>query len=73
MPNLEITTRTGCSCMCEYCPQTTFIKQYTSKKRDIDMTMETFVKCLDNIPREVDLHFTGYVEPFLNKRRIEFF
>ena len=75
---LEVTTKIGCSNMCEYCPQTTLIKRYRdrsdkfgkqenkSRKRDKLMSLETFVKCISTIPLNVDIHFTGYVEPFLN-------
>ena len=34
---LEITTKIGCSNMCEYCPQTKLIKNYTSNLHNVIM------------------------------------
>ena len=32
------------------------------------MSMETFIQCLKSVPSYVDIHFTGYVESFLNPK-----
>jgi len=72
--NLEITTKIGCSNMCEYCPQLLLIKKYKEKKgKEVSnlksfkfLTLENFKKFIKTIPREIDFHFTGYVEPFDN-------
>jgi hypothetical protein len=37
----------------------------------ISMTLETFKKCLSSVPTYVDIHFTGYVEAFLNAKTPE--
>ena len=68
MPILEITPLIGCSNVCEYCPQTTLIKQYREKcSDDKEMSLEQFKKYISTIPTDVDIHFTGYVEPLLAK------
>ena len=74
---LEITTKIGCTNMCEYCPQSLLIKKYArlnkktepsseAKKKDKIMSLDTFIKCISTIPSSMDMHFTGYVEPFEN-------
>jgi hypothetical protein len=74
--SLEITPKIGCSVMCEYCPQTLLIKSYTGskikkadpkKKPILNMEFDSFKKYISTVPTSIDLHFTGYVEPFLNK------
>ena len=66
--NLEITPLIGCSNVCEYCPQTTLIKQYKEKcSNDKEMSLEQFKKYISTIPSSVQLNFTGYVEPLLAK------
>jgi len=69
--NLEITTKVGCSNVCEYCPQTKLIKEYKKAKKrqsrdDKMMSVENFKKYISTVPTEIDFHFTGYVEPFDN-------
>ena len=48
--SIEITTKIGCSCMCEYCPQTMLIKEYRGdkkeKKKDTMMSFDVFKKCI---------------------------
>lgn len=62
--NLEITTVIGCKNMCPYCPQETLLSAY---KDDIRiMSFETFKRCIDKVPVESEIHFTGMAEPFLN-------
>ena len=76
---LEVTTRIGCSNMCEYCPQVTLIGEYRKKdplnvindKSDIVMSLDSFKKCLETIPTDVDIHFAGYTEPFENPNAID--
>jgi len=75
--NLEITTKIGCSNMCEYCPQTLLIKEYGKNKQkkiksDQMMTVENYKKYISTIPAVIDFHFTGYVEPFDNPECDEF-
>lgn len=75
--NLEITTKIGCSNMCEYCPQVLLINKYKEgkprvQKDDRFMSVENFKKFISTIPSDIDFHFTGYVEPFDNPNCDEF-
>ena len=51
--SIEVTTKVGCSNVCEYCPQSTLIKRYRERiGKDVDtmMSLDTFknvlVQCL---------------------------
>lgn len=66
---LEITTTVPCILMCKYCPQATLIKQYGRKNQS--MTIETFKTCVDKVPTDIYIDFSGYAECFLNKRASE--
>ena len=75
--NLEITTKIGCSNMCEYCPQVLLINKYKIgklrvQKDDRFMSVDNFKKFISTIPSDIDFHFTGYVEPFDNPDCDEF-
>jgi hypothetical protein len=64
---IEITTNVGCPNNCEYCPQEVFLKSYgavSSKYLSIDV-FNTF---LSRIPKSVSIVFSGFSEPFLNKK-----
>jgi|10_taG_2_1085330.scaffolds.fasta_scaffold29485_2 sulfatase maturation enzyme AslB (radical SAM superfamily) len=63
MPTMEITTVSSCKNACAYCPQALLKKSYNADKY---MSLETFQKCVDKIPKDVTIDFAGYVEPFLN-------
>lgn len=67
-PVLEITTRIGCSIDCRYCPQQLFYSAYfkENKARDSVMSIETFKTCLEKMPDNTSLVFSGMAEPFLN-------
>ena len=68
-PAIEVTTKIGCSNVCEYCPQSTLIKRYRERighDKDTMMSLETFEKCISTMPTDIGLNFTGYVEPYLN-------
>ncbi len=62
--NLEITTVIGCKNMCSYCPQEKLLNAYKDDVRV--MSFETFKKCVDKVPIDSEIHFTGMAEPFLN-------
>ena len=67
--SIEVTTKVGCSNVCEYCPQSTLIKRYRErigKDKDTMMSLDTFKKCISTMPIDIGLNFTGYVEPYLN-------
>lgn len=76
--SMEITPKIGCSCMCEYCPQTMLVKEYRGRtkksntKKQTMMSFDNYKKCMSSVPNHIDLHFTGYVEPFNNPETHEF-
>ena len=66
--NIEITTYIGCPLVCNYCPQDTLLSKYkgdnyTGKKI---MSLDLFESMLSKIPKEVQILFSGYVEPWTN-------
>ena len=63
---MEITTRVGCKNMCVYCPQDKFIKAYKKRSDVVQMSLDTFKTCLDKIPHNIHIHFSGMAEPWLN-------
>lgn len=64
---MEITTKIGCSLNCRFCPQNLLIQSYHSNESNAKMmSFETFRTCIDKIPAEVDIHFSGMSEPWLN-------
>lgn len=67
-PTLEITTSIppkGCVVDCAFCPQRLLMQKYDSVKT---LTYENFVKVIDKLPKEIRITFSGFTEPFLNKR-----
>ena len=68
IPSMEITTRIGCKVACPYCPQDKFLNAYykDDKKRESVMSVETFQKCLEKLPQNCNILFSGEAEPFLN-------
>jgi hypothetical protein len=71
--SIEVTTKIGCSNVCEYCPQSTLIKRYKERigNKDTMMKLDTFQRCIKTLPKDIGLNFTGYVEPFLNPEAAE--
>lgn len=62
-----ITTKIGCPIACKYCPQDVLIKQYRKRENPVmELSMGTFQKMLEKIPKDVIISFTGFVEPFAN-------
>lgn len=70
VPVMEITTRVGCSVNCKYCPQDSFIKNYyaLNSNREKVMSLQTFERCLDKLPENARVVFSGMSEPFLNSQ-----
>ncbi|HFQ80599.1 MAG TPA: hypothetical protein ENK33_04400 [Desulfobacterales bacterium] len=68
MPSLEITTRIGCKNNCSYCPQELLVKSYKRRSQQFNMPFELFKQCLDKVPLDVRIDFSGMAEPWLNKR-----
>jgi radical SAM protein with 4Fe4S-binding SPASM domain len=66
---LEITTVMGCQNLCDYCPQVLLARRYRGHTRI--MTLDTFQRCIEKVPKEVEIHFSGYSEPWLNPRCTE--
>lgn len=66
MPTLEITTQIGCKNACVYCPQDTLLSAYAKSNNSRQMNFDLFKRCIDKIPLEIDIHFTGMCEPWLN-------
>lgn len=67
---LEITTKIGCKVNCKYCPQKLLINRYqeTSGEKPIAMmSFETFKACIDKVPKDIRIDFSGMCEPWLNK------
>ena len=62
--HLEITTKIGCSVACSFCPQIKLVTKYNNKEKL--MSIDNFIKIISTIPTNVDIHFSGYAEPFLN-------
>lgn len=71
-PKMEITTRAGCAVNCRFCPQDLFCSRYLKGgKPDTLMSAETFRICLDKIPKDGIITFSGFCEPFLNQNCID--
>ena len=67
-PTLEFTTSIppkGCVIDCAFCPQKTLLNVY---KADKTMTYENFKRVIDKLPKEIRITFSGFTEPWLNKR-----
>ena len=65
---LEITTKIGCSINCVYCPQAMLLKNYfkDDKQRKSLLSLEDFKICIDKIPLNTRIDFSGMAEPWLN-------
>jgi sulfatase maturation enzyme AslB (radical SAM superfamily) len=63
---MEITTQIGCKNNCVYCPQDKLIKQYIKRSKIFQMSFDVFKTCLNKIPTNVDIYFSGMCEPWLN-------
>jgi len=71
--NIEVTTYIGCPLACLYCPQDVLATKYkgegyTGKK---EMSLDSFKGMLSKIPKAVQVIFSGYVEPWTNKKCTE--
>lgn len=70
---VEITTRIGCKVNCRFCPQSTLLQKYYENDADRAsvMSLEMFSKCLDHVPQNCVIIFSGMAEPFLNPDCLE--
>ena len=66
MKSIEITTQVGCPVNCSYCPQKVMINAYAKRSRTRQMSLETFITCLNKLPEHMNIHFTGMCEPWIN-------
>lgn len=63
MKTLEITTYIDCINRCIYCPQNLLISSYNGVS---SMTLSDFDRILDNVPKDVQIDFSGFSEIFLH-------
>ncbi len=62
---LEVTTVASCSVRCKICPQDLLKKSYR-KDSAHRLTYPKFIQAVDAVPKHVVIHFSGFVEPWLN-------
>ena len=65
--SMEITTVIGCPIDCDFCPQTSLLESYLKRSNESYMLFSTFQACLDKLPQDVRIDFSGMSEPFINK------
>ncbi len=72
-PSMEITPVVGCSIQCRYCPQKLFVSEYFSENnhRTSKMAFTQYQACLDKLPKDTFIEFSGFVEPFLNPESVD--
>ena len=79
---LEITTKIGCRLDCRFCPQQLLTAAYNNaegrnssvlcpakeslRTPAANMSFATFKTCVDKLPPDIDIHFSGMCEPWLN-------
>lgn len=71
IPGMEITTKIGCSVNCKYCPQDILCRTYTARHSEKLLSLNNFKFCLDKMPKDTLILFSGFVEPFLNPECID--
>ena len=74
-PTLEITTsipKAGCIVDCVFCPQRVLQKVWNEEKftteKERYMSLEDFKMVIDKLPKEIRITFSGFTEPWLNKK-----
>ena len=68
---IAVSTVMGCKNMCSYCPQDKVIKAYSKRSKVRTMSFETFTKCIDKLPKETIVNFSGFSEPCLNPEYVK--
>lgn len=71
IPGMEITTKIGCSVNCRYCPQDVLCRAYGDGHDKYLLSLHTFKTCLDKMPQDTLILFSGFAEPFLNPECID--
>ncbi len=64
--SLAITTHAGCRNQCLYCPQKSFIEAYRKRSVIATLSLRTFKTCLDSVPVNICISFSGFCEPWMN-------
>lgn len=62
---LEVCTVASCSVRCKLCPQDVLKAAYP-KGTAHRLTWDAFAVALESVPKHVRIHFSGFVEPWLN-------
>lgn len=65
-PALEITTNIGCPVACAYCPQPVLLAAYKMRSSVYLLPFENFKICVDKVPAEVAIDFSGMSEAWKN-------
>lgn len=65
-PVLEFTLVLGCKVNCVYCPQKTLLLNKNKLDAKRYMTFEDFKVIIDKLPKNIEIHFSGFSEPFLH-------
>lgn len=67
-PIIDVTTKIACEVNCRFCPQSALVEAYFKhdSTRDRSMRLETFSKCVEKLPGDCLITFSGFSEPFLN-------
>ncbi len=68
---LLISTGVGCGVLCSYCPQATIGRAYKRFEGSSRLDLDVFKRCVDKLPADVTVDFTGFYEPFLNSECTE--
>ncbi|MBK6949584.1 MAG: SPASM domain-containing protein [Haliscomenobacter sp.] len=68
---LEVTTIAGCKVACAYCPQALFAIEHRKVTNIRMLSLDRFKICLETVPKNIDIHFSAYSEPFLNPQCID--
>lgn len=67
---IDVTTGIGCSIQCRYCPQQLTSRNYP-KSAPRRMTLEVFSACISKLPKDTQINFSGFAEPFHNPVCVE--
>jgi hypothetical protein len=65
---LEFTTAASCAVNCSYCPQGVLKDAY---RGETELSLGAFRRVVDRLPVDVVVHFSGFVEPWLNAHATE--
>ncbi|MBO4864019.1 MAG: SPASM domain-containing protein [Eubacterium sp.] len=70
---IPFTVQVGCRIRCHYCPQDLLLTNYFEgfSRRENILSLEAFKKCIDKIPKDCIVTFSGYCEPFQHPDIVE--